>query len=144
MKRTYIIAHYNPLVRIIDLVSHTTYVVCVNFIYKFKVDSKRQSIGWPGSASALTSSRPSLNRLYHNWTCVLVTAHPCTFQISFFTQNLIQFLWFIFPNSKISQSSTKHDKIFYLSKTNWQSKMASIVNIFYIHNRNKNATTVDR
>ena len=28
---TYIIGHYNPSVRIIDLVSHTTYVVCVNF-----------------------------------------------------------------------------------------------------------------
>ena len=39
--------HYNPSVRIIDLVSHTTYVVCVNFIHKwrdlqFKVDSERQ------------------------------------------------------------------------------------------------------
>ena len=44
---TYIIDHYNPSVRIIDLVSHTNYVVCVNFIYKwrdlqFKVDSERQ------------------------------------------------------------------------------------------------------
>ena len=29
----YIIDHYNPSVRIIDLVSHTTYVVCVNFIH---------------------------------------------------------------------------------------------------------------
>ena len=43
---TYINGHYNPSVRIIDLVSHTTYVVCVNFIYKwrdlqFKVDSER-------------------------------------------------------------------------------------------------------
>ena len=28
---TYIIGHYNPSVRIIDLVSHTTYVVCLNF-----------------------------------------------------------------------------------------------------------------
>ena len=27
----YIIGHYNPSARIIDLVSHTTYVVCVNF-----------------------------------------------------------------------------------------------------------------
>ena len=41
------ICHYNPSVRIIDLVSHTTYVVCANFIYKwrdlrFKVCSKRQ------------------------------------------------------------------------------------------------------
>ena len=45
---TYIIGHYNPSVRIIDLVSHITYVACVNFfIYKwrnlqFKVDSERQ------------------------------------------------------------------------------------------------------
>ena len=42
----YIIAHYNPSARIIDLVSHKTYVVCVNVIYKwrdlqFKVDSKK-------------------------------------------------------------------------------------------------------
>ena len=28
---TYIIGHYNPSVRIIYLVSHTTYVMCVNF-----------------------------------------------------------------------------------------------------------------
>ena len=41
---TYIIGHYNPSVRIIDLVSHTTYVVCVNFFYlQFKVDSERQT-----------------------------------------------------------------------------------------------------
>ena len=43
----YTIGHYNPSVRIIDLVSHTTYDVCVNFIHKwrdlhFKVDSERQ------------------------------------------------------------------------------------------------------
>ena len=46
-EHTYIIGRYNPLVRIIDLVSHITYVMCVNFIHKwrdlqFKVDSKRQ------------------------------------------------------------------------------------------------------
>ena len=45
---TYIIGYYNPSVRIIDLVFHTTYVVCVNFIHnnwgdlQFKVDSERQ------------------------------------------------------------------------------------------------------
>ena len=33
---TYIIGHYNPSVRIIDLVPHTTYVVCVNFIHKWR------------------------------------------------------------------------------------------------------------
>ena len=31
---TYILGHYNPSVRIIDLFSHTIYVVCVNFIHK--------------------------------------------------------------------------------------------------------------
>ena len=41
-----IIGLYNPSVRIIDLVFHTTHVVCVNFINKwrdlqFKVDSQR-------------------------------------------------------------------------------------------------------
>ena len=30
----YIIGHYNASVRVIDLVSHTTYDVCVNFIHK--------------------------------------------------------------------------------------------------------------
>ena len=44
---TYIIGHCSPAVRIIDLVSHTAYVVCVNFIHKwrdlqFKVESERQ------------------------------------------------------------------------------------------------------
>ena len=44
---SYIIGHYNPSVRITGLVSHTTYVVCVNFIHKwrdlqFKIDSERK------------------------------------------------------------------------------------------------------
>ena len=45
---THIIGHSNPSVRIIiDLVSYTTYAVCVNFIHKwrdlqFKVDSEWQ------------------------------------------------------------------------------------------------------
>ena len=38
---TYIIGYCNPSVRIIDLVSHTTYVVCVNFL-QFNVDSERK------------------------------------------------------------------------------------------------------
>ena len=43
----YIIDHYNPSIRIIDLVSHAIYVVCVNRInewrdLEFKVDSERQ------------------------------------------------------------------------------------------------------
>ena len=45
---TYIINHYNLSVRIIDLVSHIIYIVCVNFIRKWrdlqsKVDSEWQS-----------------------------------------------------------------------------------------------------
>ena len=44
---TFIIGDYNSSVRIIDLVSHTTYLVCVNFIHKwrdlqFKFDSEWQ------------------------------------------------------------------------------------------------------
>ena len=44
---TYIIGYYNPSVWIIDLVSQTAYVVCVNFIHKFRdlqfeVDSERK------------------------------------------------------------------------------------------------------
>ena len=31
------LGHYNPSVRIIDLFFHTTYVLCVNFIYKWRV-----------------------------------------------------------------------------------------------------------
>ena len=45
---TYIISYYNLSARIIDLVSYITYVMCVNFIHKwredlqFKRDFKRQ------------------------------------------------------------------------------------------------------
>ena len=43
----YIIGHYNLSDRIIGLVSHTTYVLCINFIHEwrdiqFKDDSERQ------------------------------------------------------------------------------------------------------
>ena len=40
---TCIIGHYNPSVMIIDLVPHTTYVVCVNFIHKWRDLSRRQT-----------------------------------------------------------------------------------------------------
>ena len=49
---TYIIGHYYHSVRIIDLVSHTTYDVCFNFYtqvtgdLQFKVDSERQVFFW--------------------------------------------------------------------------------------------------
>ena len=63
----YIIGHYNPSVRIIDLVFHTTYVVCVNFINKwrdllFKVDYERQ-IFWEtfhGSFNSLSKFLPEI------------------------------------------------------------------------------------
>ena len=74
----------------------------------------------PGRALSLTFSQSSLNRLYNNWTCVLhiVDTPNATVNISnvllhlisFFTQNLVQFqfLWFIFSNSKNSNSTPKH------------------------------------
>ena len=33
---TYLIGHYNSSVRIIDLVAHTIYIVCVIFIHKWR------------------------------------------------------------------------------------------------------------
>ena len=43
---TYIIGHYIPTVRIIELVYHITYVVCVNFVHncrsQLKVESELQ------------------------------------------------------------------------------------------------------
>ena len=40
---TYIIGHYNHSVSIIDQVSHTTYVVCINFIHKWQDRKKTYS-----------------------------------------------------------------------------------------------------
>ena len=40
---TYIIGHDNPSARIIDLVSHTAYVVCVNFIHKWRTYSLKST-----------------------------------------------------------------------------------------------------
>ena len=37
---TYIIGHYNPSVRIMDLVPCTTYVMCFNFIHKWTYNLK--------------------------------------------------------------------------------------------------------
>ena len=58
---TYIIGHYNTSVRIMDLVSNTTYIVCVNFIYngrdlQFKVKSELQ-IFWETFHSNLFTFR---------------------------------------------------------------------------------------
>ena len=54
-------------------------------------------LGRPGRSSLLTSSYPSLNRLYHNWTCVLLIVDlpnatvdisnvSCTFNFIFYTE----------------------------------------------------------
>ena len=48
---TYIIGHYNPSFTIINLVSHTSYVVSMNFIHKwrdpqFKVNCEQQIFFW--------------------------------------------------------------------------------------------------
>ena len=61
--------------------------------------------------------------------------------IPHFTQNLIQFPWSIFSNSNKSKNTPKHDVPFYVSKTNWEPKMADIVNIHnrYINTTEKNA-----
>ena len=57
-------------------------------------------------ASSVKSSRLYLNRLYHNWICILLIVDPSNATvnisnvfahlISFVTQNLIQVLWSIF------------------------------------------------
>ena len=64
---TYIIGHYKPSVRIIDLVSHTTSVVYVNLIHKcrdlkFKVESERQIVGetFHGSFNLLSEFLPQI------------------------------------------------------------------------------------
>ena len=59
--------------------------------------------------------------------------HVLAHFIKFFIQYLMQFHWSIFLNSKQSKSTPKYDERFHLSKTNWQSKMADIVNIYNRH-----------
>ena len=62
--------------------------------------------------SSLTSSRSFLSRLYHNWTCFLLTVDlsNATVKIShlipFLTQNIIQFLCFMFSNSRKIKENT--------------------------------------
>ena len=60
---TYIIGHFNLSVRIIYLVSHTTYVVCVNFIHKWRdLQFKRQifSDNFHGSFNLPTKFLPEI------------------------------------------------------------------------------------
>ena len=101
-----------------------------------------------GRASSLTSSWPSLNRLYYNWTCVLLIvdlanatvniSNVLTCLISFLTQNYIHFLWSIFSNIKnrrthqnmtnifICQKQTDNPKLLILSK--YKADMRTIRN----------------
>ena len=79
---TYIIGHYNPWVRIIILVSHTTYVVCVNSIHKwrdlqFKIDSERKiflrNFSWQFLFTLRVFARNLLLRGNRRWNtfCIL-------------------------------------------------------------------------
>ena len=117
-------------------------------------------LGWPGRASSLTFSRPSLYRLYHNWTCVLLIvdspnatvniSNVFAHIISLFTQNLLVSLVHFLNKKKtrrvhqsttnllICQQQTDNLKWLILSITNgtyvsqeiWQLHTAHT----YIHN----------
>ena len=70
---TYIIGHYNPSVRILDLESHITYVVCFNFMHKwrdlqFKVDFEWQIFWETVPWQYLFTPRVFLNTYIHNWS----------------------------------------------------------------------------
>ena len=81
--------------------------------------------GWP---SSFTYSRPSLNRLYQNWICVLLLVYSpnATVNISnvlarfilFFTQNLIQFFEPFFRIVRNRKAHQKYDDTIFLSVTN--------------------------
>ena len=65
---TYVIGHYNLSVRIIDLVSHTNYIVCVNFIHEcrglqFKIHFQRQIFEKASQADFNLLSRVSVRNL---------------------------------------------------------------------------------
>ena len=100
---------------------------------------------------ALTSGRPSLNRLYHNWTCVLLIvdlpnatvyiSNILAHLISFLTQNLIMWLWWIFSNNKKIEEHTK-TRLNFLSVKNkqtihngWCCQHTYINRHVYQHNR---------
>ena len=95
--------------------------------------------GQLGRASSLTSSRPSLNRWYHNWTYVLLIVHQPNSTvnisnilanlISFFTQNLIQ---------SYLQSALKHDYTFICQKQT--DKPIWLILSIYISNMCTNIT----
>ena len=85
---TYVTGHYNPSVRIIDLVSHTICVVCVNFINKwrdlqFEVDSERTTVDcmsvsrWAKCNKSCSGTKhfQANDRLlvWKNWTCPNLT-----------------------------------------------------------------------
>ena len=71
---TYIIDHHNHSERIVDLVYHTTYVVRVTFIHKwrdlqFKVDSELQII-WKMLNGSFNYSQVFLPENSHHLCCV--------------------------------------------------------------------------
>ena len=85
------------------------------------------------------------NRLYQNWTCVLLIVHspnatvnisnilPRTFNFIFYIKlNTISLIHFfrIIKNRRAFQNTTN---LFICQKTNWQFKMADIVNIYNRH-----------
>ena len=72
-----IIGHYNPLVRIIYLVSHTTFAVFVNFIHKWRdrlfekrwpIRIMNQHITYESTVSSFTNCRILVGRVLAYWT----------------------------------------------------------------------------
>ena len=82
--------------RYVNIISNLSFIASM---FSSVVDVLR----WPVRASSLTSCRLSLSQLCHNWTCVLLIvdspnvtvniSNVVAHLISFFTENLIQFLW---------------------------------------------------
>ena len=87
------------------------------------------------------SARPYLNLLHHNWTCVLliVDSPNATVSIRNVFKHLIQFLCtklliqFLRSTFRIVKKRISHQNAFLSVKTNWQSKIADIVNIYNRH-----------
>ena len=87
---TYIIGHYNHSVRIIDLASHTIYVVCVNFTHKrrdeqFKVVSEWQiwdtfhgNLIFSQSFCQKSAERKSPKKKYSFWILIWCLAWDST------------------------------------------------------------------
>ena len=109
-----VIGHYNPLVGITDLVSHTTYVVCVNFKHNwrdihFKVDCERQ-IFWETFHGSFISS---LSRVFAR-NLLRGNSRRNTFRISFWC-----LAWDSYPgfaSNKPTHYLLDHGDLFYYFK----------------------------